>query len=320
MTDTRNSRAGRIGWSRRAMVGGLMSGALLHSSAAAARRAPTSSPVPATDRSAWLVDSADLDVAAGRSDSRIVALMRGETFAKGHIPGAVQIDWPALELGTTTDAAIADWTGAMREVVASLGIGPASDVVIYDEGTLFAARLCWLLDYLGHDAQRILDSGFPAWQQLGLPVTRGQGPESGTGASAVADPVPPVRAEALAPLADVRAVIDEGDPEVVLVDARTPEEYAAGHIPGAVNVNYPLNAEPEAPRFWKPADELTALYAGVGVTPGKRIIPYCSTGVRSAVTWFTLRMIGFPDVSLFTGSWAEWSAHLELPVTTGPNP
>ncbi len=122
----------------------------------------------------------------------------------------------------------------------------------------------------------------------------------------------------LAPLADVEAAL--GREDVVFVDARTPDEYAAGHLPGAVNVNYPLNAEPEAPRFWKSTEALSALYAAVGVTPDKRIIPYCSTGVRSAVTWFTLRMIGFPDVALFTGSWAEWSAHPELPVTTGPQP
>ena len=95
------------------------------------------------------------------------------------------------------------------------------------------------------------------------------------------------------------------DPNVALVDARTPEEYAAGHIPGAVNVNFPRNAEPDEPKYWKPAAELLALYADHGVTADKQVIPYCATGVRSAVTYFTLRLLGYDDVALYTGSWDE---------------
>jgi thiosulfate/3-mercaptopyruvate sulfurtransferase len=56
------------------------------------------------------------------------------------------------------------------------------------------------------------------------------------------------------------------------------------------------------------------------VTPDKLVIPYCTTGVRSAVTYVTLRLIGYPEVRLFTGSWKEWSSHPELPVATGEAP
>lgn len=313
----RIDKAERGARSRRAMVGGGLGAALLAPSAtgAVARQTPSASAVAVGDRSALLIGSTELATATEQSNRRIVALTPADLFATGHIPGAVAIDWPAMELGTTTDAAIADWTEAMRDVVASLGIGPASDVIIYDEGTLFAARLWWLLHYLGHDAKRILDGGLPSWQQMGMQVTPGAAtPEAAVNRM----PETALRPDALAPLAEVEAAL--GARDIVLVDARTAEEYAAGHIPGAVNVNYPLNAEPGTPRLWKSADALLALYAGVGVTPDKRIIPYCSTGVRSAVTWFTLRMIGFPDVTLFTGSWAEWGVHPELPVRTGSQP
>ncbi len=307
-----------MAWSRRSIVSGGIGAALLLPMAvgAAGRQTPSAIPVSTGDRSAWLIDGAELSVSRHRSDLRIVAVMTNDVFMKGHIPGATAIDWPALELGTTTEAAIAEWTDQMREVVASLGIDAASDVVVYDEGTLFAARLWWLLDYLGHDSKRILDGGFPAWQYMDRPISRDASATPGAAISTMSRA--PVRTEVLAPLAGVEAAL--GREDVVFVDARTPDEYMAGHLPGAVNVNYPLNAEPEAPRFWKSTEALRALYAAVGVTPDKRIIPYCSTGVRSAVTWFTLRMIGFPDVALFTGSWAEWSAHPELPVTTGPRP
>lgn len=108
--------------------------------------------------------------------------------------------------------------------------------------------------------------------------------------------------------------------EVVVLDVRPELEYAAGHIPGAVHVEFTTNALPDAPKFWKPAAELRALYEAAGVTPDQRVIPYCTTGVRSAVTYFTLGLLGYDDVALFTGSWAEWSAHPELPKATGTAP
>src|SRR5215204_5081283 len=117
---------------------------------------------------------------------------------------------------------------------------------------------------------------------------------------------------ALANLTDVQAALD--DPETVLVDVRTAEEYAAGHIPGAVHLPFPENAATADPKVWKSAPELLAMYAALGVTPDKHVIPYCTSGVRSAVTYFTLRLLGYPDIRLYTGSWAEWSSHPELPV------
>jgi thiosulfate/3-mercaptopyruvate sulfurtransferase len=248
----------------------------------------------------------------------LVGFMPAEDFAEGHIPGSVQLDWPVLEVIDTSDASIEGWRDQTVQTLSSLGITRDHTVVAYDAGTLFAARLWWVLHYLGHDDTRVLNGGLAAWQQVtGEVIT--DAPPTALAASLANDSYQVTQQpDVLAQLDAVWASLY--DPEVTIIDARTPEEYAEGHIPGAVNINYPRNALADAPKFWKPADELRAMYEAVGVSSEQRVIPYCSTGVRSAVTWFTLRLIGYEDVALYTGSWKEWGDHPETPKTGGDQP
>lgn len=310
----------RSRWSRRTLIGGAVGAFGLQfivpsdDDGTALAQTPAASPAASGERSSFLVDAATLAGERERTDLRVTALTPPDAFVAGHIPGARTIDWPALELSRTTDEAIAEWTNRMKPAMSSLGSSSGFGVAVYDEGSLFACRLWWVLEYLGYGNKRILDGGLPAWSAAGLPTETGeQDPFTSPAFEEY-----PLRHEVLAPIAEVAAAV--GDPNVAFVDARNPDEYAAGHIPGAVNIPYLMNAEANPPRFWKANDALQALYADASVTPDKRVIPYCSTGVRSSVTWFTLRMLGHADTSLFSGSWAEWSANPGLPVTTGPNP
>jgi len=312
---------------RRAVVGrGLTIGIGLAAVAregrlAAARATPvatTATPVAA--RPELLIDADALIEADRERAATIVALTPAEEFAAGHIPGAAHIDWPAFEVVDTSDESIARWRGEVEAVLTTLGISRESTVVTYDQGTLFAARLWWILHYLGHAEadNRVLNGGLAAWQAAGGAVVAGGAGVTPATAIAAASYHGEPRAAVLAQLAEVRASLD--DPHVVFVDARTPEEYVAGHIPGAVNLNYPLNAQPEPPNAWKPVAELRSMYEGLGVTPDKMVIPYCTSGVRSAVTFLALKLIGYPNVALYTGSWQEWESVPGLPITTGDRP
>jgi thiosulfate/3-mercaptopyruvate sulfurtransferase len=160
----------------------------------------------------------------------------------------------------------------------------------------------------------VLDGGLPAWQDVDDAVETGifEAPSGGDAYQGMPNP------DLLAQLDEVMESLE--DPDVVLLDARTPEEYAKGHIPGAVNLNFPLNASPEPPKFWKPADELQTMYDDVGAAPEKMVIPYCASGVRSAVTAFTLHLLGYKNVALYTGSWLEWGENPDTPKAEGNKP
>ena len=306
---------------RHAMTRGLALGAGLalgmSRHATSGQSTPTASPVAGTyARPETLIDAATLLGRENDRPSTIIALMAADEFVAASIPGAVQVDWPQLEITDTSDASVARWQTAMTALSGALGVSRDRPVVAYDGGSLFAARIWWLLHHLGYNDVSVLNGGLPAWNAAGGAVAADVSPPPPATPTPTSQPQP--RPDAIATLAEVQAALD--DPDVAFVDARTPEEYAAGHIPGAVNVNYPRNAAPNPPHVWLPQEDLLAMYASVGATPDKRVIPYCTTGVRSSVTYFTLSLIDYDNISLFTGSWAEWSRHPELPVTTGDAP
>jgi thiosulfate/3-mercaptopyruvate sulfurtransferase len=125
----------------------------------------------------------------------------------------------------------------------------------------------------------------------------------------------------LATEAEVRAAL--GQPATQVVDARSPDEYQGtntsgtargGHIPGAVNVPFTTTAGDGTPRLFRSPADLQTLFAAQGVKPDQPVIAYCSTGVRGAVDYFALRLAGFAQVKLYTGSWAEWGNDPAAPL------
>jgi len=301
---------------RRVFAGSALAAGLAQPRRAWTQATPMASPTASDVRTAWLVDVEWVEERGDDPSVLLIGLVDGDTFAQGFIPASVNIDWPDLELADTgTEMALAEWQSGVERRLTNLGLTRERTAVVWDDGSLFAARLFWVLHYLGHADVRLLDGGLPAWREAGYEVE-------------VDAPEPPTPAKVPyvgVPQPQVLATIDEaaaslGNEGVTFVDARTGDEYAQGHIPGAVNVPYPLNALPDPPRYWRDADDLQGLYATAGVSPYTRVIPYCSTGVRSAVTWMGLRLAGYADARLFTGSWAEWSSHPELPVVVGSEP
>jgi thiosulfate/3-mercaptopyruvate sulfurtransferase len=284
--------------------------------------APTGSPVASPASGGFAHDGILIAVNAMPSEGVPLALMEPDAFNAGHIPGSRALTWEHLTISDSSDAALATWRQEMLAKLNDLGVTLGIPTLAYDDGTFFAARIWWVLTWLGFDPPQVLDGGLAAWKTSGGEIERAMRATVpvrpvGIGTPApVATPTP--RPEFLATKAHVLASV--GDPDVLFLDVRSAKEYAAGHIPGAINLAYTENATGADPNVWKMPSALRAMYDRAGVIPGKQVVPYCSTGTRSAVTAFTLWLLGYPDVALFTGSWQEWTSGTPGPITTGSNP
>lgn len=255
-----------------------------------------------------VVDAAFLrDSLAFTDDVVVVAVAPESDFIDGHIPGAVQVDRATLAVTDTTAPGIAAWEADMETLLTDLGITRESLVVVYDDGSHDAARLWWVLTQLSHPQVSVLDGGLDAWSAIGEPLETG--PVT-TMPSLV--PYEGMTSEsALVSTEQVEAALD--DPGVVIVDARPASEYAAGHIPGAVNIPTAANYSATDGALL-PIDQLMAVYIDAGVTPDKQVIVYCNSGVYAASDLLALTYLGYPSVALYAGSWPEWSRDPSLPV------
>ncbi len=241
------------------------------------------------------------------ADVQLVDTRSLEAFSAGHIPGALHLD--AGKLRRTVDGVAGQVTDAdaAREVFSQAAIQNDTLVVVYDaDVNTTPARVVWTLAHFGHKRVALLDGGLTSWRATQGPITQGEAP-NGTPAQSRSDYVlthtqPSLRVEA----ADVLASLE--DEAYQLVDARSSAEFAAGHIPGAYSVDWTRNVRDGALLF---DEELEILYAGL--SKDKTTVAYCQTGSRASVTYLMLRKLGFKDVRLYDGSWAEWSAGESYP-------
>lgn len=242
-------------------------------------------------------------------------------YAASHIPGARFADVDAdlsgpIRLDTGRHPlpdveAFAAWLGRQ---------GVESQVVAYDDQSgAFAARLWWMLRYMGHPAVAVLDGGWAGWTRAGYPVTGDLPRPVSTRFLARPDP------RMLASLEEVAAL--SGRRSGVLVDARAGERYRGerepidpkpGHIPGAINL--PFSDNLAADGTFLPPDRLGERWRGaVGADPAASV-HYCGSGVTACHNLLAMAVAGLAPGRLFVGSWSLWSKDPHRPVATGPEP
>ena len=195
------------------------------------------------------------------------------------------------------------------------GISDRVQVVAYDDaGGAFAARLWWMLNWLGHAAVAVLDGGWPKWLSEGHETREGMAIRSSRHF------VPRPRPELLSTTEEIESKMQNA--ECKLFDSRSAERYRgenetidpiAGHIPGAISAPYPDNLNPDG--TLRPTEELRLRFATLlRGTPADHATFYCGSGVTAAQNILALKHVGLGDATLYAGSWSEWITNPQRPI------
>jgi len=242
-------------------------------------------------------------------------------YEVGHLPGAVKLDWHV----DVQDKINRDFVNQQEfeQLMSRWGITNDTTIVLYgDKNNWYACYSFWLFSMYGHTNMKIMNGGRTKWEAEQRPMTK-EVPhfEATTYHAQPADET-------------LRAYRDDvlsglKNPERRLIDVRSPDEYTGkllhmvnypqegaqrgGHIPGAKNIPWATAANSDG--TFKSAEELRQIYGSKDITPDKEVVAYCRIGERSAHTWFVLtRLLGFPRVRNYDGSWTEWGNIVRAPI------
>ncbi|CDY76062.1 Thiosulfate sulfurtransferase, rhodanese [Caballeronia glathei] len=245
-------------------------------------------------------------------------------YATGHLPGAHYLhldrDLSGVKTGTNGRHPLPD-RAALVATLAGFGLNEGQQVIAYDaQDGMYAARLWWLLRWLGHDSVALLDGGLLAWEAAGQPLDT-QVPAKAPGNFKAGKP--------LAVTVDVQAVERNlTTRDHLLIDARAADRYrgenetidpVGGHIPGALNHYFKDNLAADG-RF-KSAHDLREVFgAAIGGTAPDRVVLQCGSGVTACHNALAMEIAGLHGAALYPGSWSEWCANPSRPVATGATP
>jgi len=243
-----------------------------------------------------------------------------EAYAKSHIPGAafahVDRDLSATKTGRNGRHPLPT-PEAASDLFGRLGIDATKQVVAYDQGNgMYAARLWWMLRWLGHDAAAVLDGGFAKWVEERRPVST-QAPRVERTTFVPSRVRPTVNATGIAASLPRHALL--------LLDARAAERYrgdvepldpVAGHIPGALNRPYTRNLSTDG--VFRSPRELRSEFDGMlHGRSADDLVHYCGSGVSACHNVLAMAVAGYPLTRIYPGSWSEWIADPRRPISKG---
>jgi thiosulfate/3-mercaptopyruvate sulfurtransferase len=250
-----------------------------------------------------------------------------QAYAGGHIPHALY-----AHLDHDLSAARTPRSGrhplpqveALAITLGRFGIDERVQVIAYDQGPgAYAARLWWLLRWLGHSQVAVLDGGLAAWERAGLPLSSAIEPRAPRRFRARADALQVVGDSEVAQLVRSGALRSGAQ---LLIDARNADRFAgenesidpvAGHVPGARN--HPLGANLDAQGRFLDPDQLRAAWEKtLRGAPPRQVISMCGSGVTACHNLLALEAAGLPGARLYSGSWSEWITDPTHPVARGP--
>ena len=266
----------------------------------------------------------DTDWVEANAESANVAIVEVDedvtAYEKGHIPGAIVIDWE----NELHDVPRREFVSAERlaKLLGEKGISNDQTIVLYSgNNNWFAAYAYWLFQYRGVENVKLLNGGRKKWE-LESRILSQDVPARTPATFTIGAERPELRIfrnEVERRVETGGAWVDVRSPEEfrgeLLAPPHLPQEQAQvpGHIPGAANITWSKTVNEDG--TFKASDELRELYAAEGITSDKEVVTYCRIGERSSHSWFVLReLLGFADVKNYDGSWTEYGSLVGVPI------
>lgn len=276
---------------------------------------------------ATLIAPAQLQALMSSEPVVLIDTRDGDTYAAGHIPGAVNLREVFTYLATSTPEGLMELKATFADALGKAGLSGAETAVFYEDamnsGYGQSCRGYYLLTWLGYPKIKVLNGGFSAWKASGLPVsTEAVTPTPATFPELPMTDVMLTQEDVMAALGTDTVLLDVRDVDEWIGDSSSPygKDFAPrkGRLPGARWVEWYrfMKPSPQGPVFKTP-DEVRAECATAGIGTDDTIYLYCFKGARASNTFLALKQAGFSDVRMYFGSWNEWSRNDSLPIETG---
>ena len=248
-------------------------------------------------------------------DLLILDVSSAQNYATHHIPGAIHIAPGSLQCGQPPAPGKLPGIEQLSALFSSVGLNADKHVIAYDdEGGGWAGRLIWTLDVLGHHRYSYLNGGLHAWLNGGHPA------DSAPLQGITTDFKATVDTRFIASLDEVLATLDS--PDTAIWDARSQQEYEgskvvakrAGHIPGAINIDWLELIDRERNFRLVDQKQLQTRLNALGLSKDKCIITHCQTHHRSGLSYLAMKILGYPSIKGYDGSWSEWGNRDDTPI------
>ncbi|MFP4151759.1 MAG: sulfurtransferase [Alkalispirochaeta sp.] len=248
-----------------------------------------------------------LTLLADNDDIVLVDARPMPEYNEEHIDGAVNVSRADIVVMTPFPALLAP-PEKIEENLGENGISNDTRILVYDDNNnMDAARFWWTLKIYGHDNVQVVSGGYAALQEAGASV--GTEVPSVSSATFTAEPVDE---SMMVDAKTIREHLDEPDPNVVLVDTRSEDEFVEGSIPGAIHINYVGNNFSDG--TFRPVRHIQIKYLGQDIDFDTEVWLYCLTSIRATQTYLALYNAGYRNLRVYDGAWEEWSANPMNPV------
>ncbi len=238
-----------------------------------------------------------------------------DNYVNGHIPGAIHVPPGALLCGVAPAPGKLPDQNQLQQLCSAIGLTSDTHVVAYDdEGGGWAGRMLWTLEVLGHKKYSYLNGGIHAWRGAGFDI------ETDVSQPQATDYQPQIHSDPIAEIEDIIPRLNDSGFRVW--DARSPEEYRgersgsarSGHIPGAINIDWLELIDNQNHSRLIDLEVLRTHLARVELGPDKDIVTHCQSHHRSSLSWLAMKLLDYPSVKAYHGSWGEWGNREDTPV------